>query len=117
MTDVSAVVVSHGHARALGTLLPLLVPLVDELVVVANHPGSLPAEVPPGARVIENPVPRRLAENVNPKLMLRLAKMIATGGMGGEKFIPVKEDRDYFPRIRAFAQLQLSEQEIKEWME
>lgn len=56
-------------------------------------------------------------ENVNPKLMLRLAKMIATGGMGGEKFIKVKEDRDYYPRVRAFAQLQLSEREIKEWME
>jgi ferredoxin len=56
-------------------------------------------------------------ENVNPKLMLRLAKMIATGGLGGEKLIKVKEDRDYFSRIRAFAQLQLSEQEIKEWME
>ena len=56
-------------------------------------------------------------ENVNPKLMLRLAKMIATGGMGGEKLLPVKEDRDYYPRIRAFAQLQLSESEIKEWME
>ena len=56
-------------------------------------------------------------ENVNPKLMLRLAKIIATGGLGGEKFIPVKDDRDYYPRIRAFAQLQLSEQEIKEWME
>lgn len=56
-------------------------------------------------------------ENVNPKMMLRLAKMIATGGLGGEKLIKVKEDRDYFPRIRAFAQLQLSDQEIKEWME
>lgn len=56
-------------------------------------------------------------ENVNPKLMLRLAKMIATGGLGGEKLIKLKEDRDYFPKIRAFAQLQLSEQEIKEWME
>ena len=55
-------------------------------------------------------------ENVNPKLMLRLAKMIATGGLGGEKLLPVKEDRDYYARIRAFAALQLSEQELKEWM-
>ncbi len=56
-------------------------------------------------------------ENVNPKLMLRLAKMIATGGLGGEKLIKTKEDREYYARIRAFAQLQLSDQEIKEWME
>ena len=65
MTEVSAVVVSHGHAAALATLLPLLAPQADELVVVANRLGSLPAEVPVAARVIENPVPRRLAENVN----------------------------------------------------
>jgi ferredoxin len=56
-------------------------------------------------------------ENVNPKLMLRIAKMIATGGMGGEKLIQTKDDRDYYPRIRAFAQLQLSDDVIKEWME
>lgn len=56
-------------------------------------------------------------EKVNPKMMLRLGKMIASGGLGGEKMIKVKEDRDYFTRVRAFAQLQLSEDEIKEWME
>ncbi len=51
MTDVSAVVISHGHAEELGALLPVLAPQVDELVVVANRPGSLPAELPPGTRV------------------------------------------------------------------
>jgi len=65
MTDVSAVVISHGHAEELGSLLPVLAPQVDELVVIANRPGSLPAELRPEARVIENVVPRRLAENVN----------------------------------------------------
>ena len=65
MTDVSAVVISHGHAEELGALLPVLAPQVDELVVVANRPGSLPAELPPGTRVVENVAPRRLAENVN----------------------------------------------------
>jgi N-acetylglucosaminyl-diphospho-decaprenol L-rhamnosyltransferase len=65
MTEVSAVVVSHGHAAELETLLPLLDPQVDELVVVANRPGSVPASLPPGARVLENQDPRRLAENVN----------------------------------------------------
>lgn len=56
-------------------------------------------------------------ENVNPKMMLRLGKMIALGGLGGEKLIASKEDRDYFPRIRAFAELQLSPAEVKEWLE
>ena len=65
MTELSAVVVSHGHARELATLLPRLAPQVDELVVVANTPGSLPVELPPATRVVENPAPRRLAENVN----------------------------------------------------
>ena len=38
---VSAVVVSHGHARELERSLPALAPQVDELVVIANLPGSV----------------------------------------------------------------------------
>jgi heterodisulfide reductase subunit C len=53
---------------------------------------------------------------VNPKMMVRIARMIAAGGLGGPKQIQLKEDRDYFDRIRAFAKLQLSEQEIADWM-
>lgn len=61
---VSAVVVSHGHARVLESLLPALLPQVDELVVVANIPGSI-GTVPDGARVLENETPRTLSANVN----------------------------------------------------
>lgn len=61
---VSAVVVSHGHARELERLLPALVPQVDELVVVANLPGSA-GDVPDGVRVLHNERPRNLAANVN----------------------------------------------------
>src|SRR5262245_57497974 len=61
---VSAVVVSHGHAVELERLLPALVPQVDEVVVVANTPGSADA-VPEGVRVLENPRPLSLAANVN----------------------------------------------------
>ena len=43
MTRLSGIVVSHGHARELETLLPVLAPQVDELVVVANRPGSVPS--------------------------------------------------------------------------
>ena len=63
--SVAAVVVSHGHARELATLLPALAQQVDELVVVSNTPGSAPRALPEGARLLENPQPRRLAENVN----------------------------------------------------
>jgi N-acetylglucosaminyl-diphospho-decaprenol L-rhamnosyltransferase len=62
---VSAVVVSHGHAEELRTLLPALVPEVDELVVVANLPGSVPAELPDGAIAVENLRPAGFAANVN----------------------------------------------------
>jgi N-acetylglucosaminyl-diphospho-decaprenol L-rhamnosyltransferase len=61
---VSAVVVSHGHARELERSLPSLLPQVDELVVIANTPGSVGA-VPPGVRVLENPRRLTFAANVN----------------------------------------------------
>jgi GT2 family glycosyltransferase len=61
---VSAVVVSHGHAAELDQLLPTLAPQVDELVVVANVPGSVGA-VPEGARVLENERSRSFAANAN----------------------------------------------------
>lgn len=61
---ISAVVVSHGHAAELDRLLPVLAPQVDELVVVANVPGSVGA-VPAGVRVLENREPATLAANVN----------------------------------------------------
>jgi N-acetylglucosaminyl-diphospho-decaprenol L-rhamnosyltransferase len=61
---VSAVVVSHGHARELEESLPALAPQVDELLVIGNLPGSV-AAVPDGVRVLENERPRSLAANVN----------------------------------------------------
>lgn len=64
MTRVSAVVVSHGHARELGESLAALAPQVDELVVVANVPGSV-GDVPHRVRVIENDRPLTLSANVN----------------------------------------------------
>ena len=61
---VSAVVVSHEHGRELARSLPALTPQVDEVVVIANAPGSV-GEVPDGVRVLENPRPLPLAANVN----------------------------------------------------
>src|SRR6185312_999870 len=65
---VSGVVVSHGHAAELEQSLPALAPQVDELVVVANVPGSAEG-LPEGTRLLENPDPvpepdavRRLVE-------------------------------------------------------
>ena len=61
---VSAVVVSHGHTEDIARSLPALVPQVDEVVVVANLPGSA-AGVSDGVRILENPRPLSLAANVN----------------------------------------------------
>jgi N-acetylglucosaminyl-diphospho-decaprenol L-rhamnosyltransferase len=61
---VSAVVVSHGHAAELERSLPALQPQVDELLVIANIPGSV-ERVPDGVHVLENPRPLPLAANVN----------------------------------------------------
>ena len=61
---VSAVVVSHGHAAELRESLPALLPQVDEVLVVANVPGSA-VDLPEGVRVVENPTPLTLSANVN----------------------------------------------------
>ena len=57
---VSAIVVSHGHADELERSLPALAPQVDELLVIANLPGSVGA-VPDGVRVSENERPLSFA--------------------------------------------------------
>ena len=53
---------------------------------------------------------------VDPKMMVRIARMVASGGLGGPKRITLRDDRDYFDRVRAFAKLQLTEDEIRDWM-
>ena len=55
-------------------------------------------------------------EDVDPKMMMRIARITASGGLGGPRRIAARHDRDYYDRIRGFAKLQLSEEEIREWM-
>jgi GT2 family glycosyltransferase len=61
---VSAVVVSHGHKAELAESLPVLLPQVEEIVVIANIPGSSPADTS-GVRLIESSRPRGYAANIN----------------------------------------------------
>jgi N-acetylglucosaminyl-diphospho-decaprenol L-rhamnosyltransferase len=58
---VSAVVVSHEGARELAESLPALQRQVDEVLVIANVPGS----VPPGIEALENERPLGFAANLN----------------------------------------------------
>ena len=62
---VTAVVISHGHADELERSLPALAPQVDELLVIANIPGSVRRAVPDGVRVLENDAPLSFAANAN----------------------------------------------------
>jgi GT2 family glycosyltransferase len=62
---VSGVVISHGHARELERSLPALAPQVDELLVIANVPGSVPFDLPDGVRLLANELPLSFAANAN----------------------------------------------------
>ncbi len=64
MTSVSAVVISHGGAVELRESLPALSAQVDELVVIANVPGSV-EDVSPDVRVLVNARPQGFAANAN----------------------------------------------------
>jgi N-acetylglucosaminyl-diphospho-decaprenol L-rhamnosyltransferase len=64
VSRVAAVVVSHGNAREVATLLPALTPQVDEIVLVANTPESVGA-VPDDVDVLLNASPLGFAANVN----------------------------------------------------
>jgi ferredoxin len=55
-------------------------------------------------------------EKLDASLMVRTARIHAYGGMGGKAELTPKADPQYFTRIRAFAQLQLTAQEYEEWM-
>jgi Fe-S oxidoreductase len=54
-------------------------------------------------------------DKVDPRMMMRLARMTALGGRGQAKQIDVRDDRDFFDRVRAFAKLNLSDDELKDW--
>jgi GT2 family glycosyltransferase len=69
---VAAVVVSHGHPRELEESLPALGPQVDELVVIANVPGSVPA----GVEAVHNERPLGFGANVNRGSKLTTAELV-----------------------------------------
>lgn len=69
---VAAVVVSHGHPRELEESLPVLREQVDELVVIANIPGS----VPEGVDAVHNAQPLGFGTNVNMGAALTTAELV-----------------------------------------
>jgi GT2 family glycosyltransferase len=75
--SVAAVVVSHGNAADLERLLPALVPQVDELVVVANVPGSV-GLVPDGVTLLANDTPLGFGTNVNRGVAATTAELVCS---------------------------------------
>ena len=71
---VAAVVVSHGHPRELAESLPALRPQVDELVVIANVPGS----VDDGVDAVHNDAPLGFGANVNKGVALTSAELVVS---------------------------------------
>jgi GT2 family glycosyltransferase len=69
---VAAVLVSHGHPREVERSLPALREQVDELVVIANVPGS----VPPGVEAVHNERPLGYGANVNKGAALTTAELV-----------------------------------------
>lgn len=75
--NVAAVVVSHGNAAELEVLLPALQPQVDELVIVANVPGSV-GVVPDGVRILQNDRPRGFGANVNAGVRATTSELVCS---------------------------------------
>jgi GT2 family glycosyltransferase len=69
---VAAIVVSHGHPHELEESLPVLRAQVDELVVIANIPGS----VPDGVDAVHNAQPLGFGTNVNMGASLTTAELV-----------------------------------------
>jgi N-acetylglucosaminyl-diphospho-decaprenol L-rhamnosyltransferase len=70
--NVAAIVVSHAQADELERSLPALRAQVDELVVIANVPGSVPA----GIDAVHNERPLGYAANLNNGVSLTSAELI-----------------------------------------
>jgi N-acetylglucosaminyl-diphospho-decaprenol L-rhamnosyltransferase len=69
---VAAVVVSHRHPEELARSLPALRTQVEELVVIANVPGS----VPDGVDAVHNPSPLGYGANLNRGFALTAAELV-----------------------------------------
>jgi Fe-S oxidoreductase len=55
-------------------------------------------------------------ERIDAALMLRLAGMRARGALGEAPRIPVREDTQFSPRVKAFARLTMTEEEQAQWL-
>ncbi len=55
-------------------------------------------------------------EAIDPAFIMRLARMRASGAVGEPPRIPVAEDAQFSPRVKAFARLTMTEEEQAGWL-
>jgi N-acetylglucosaminyl-diphospho-decaprenol L-rhamnosyltransferase len=77
---VAAIVVSHGQPRELEGSLPALRAQVDELVVIANIPSS----VPEGVDAVHNDAPLGFASNLNRGVAQTTAELVVSANPDAE---------------------------------
>jgi N-acetylglucosaminyl-diphospho-decaprenol L-rhamnosyltransferase len=75
VSRVAAVVVTHGPHSDVDDCLRMLAGQVNELVVIANLPGTRPV-VPEGTRLVVNDHPAGFAANVNKGLRMTTAPLV-----------------------------------------
>ena len=54
-------------------------------------------------------------EGIDAMKMVRVARISALGSRGGPPQMPNKEEPKFFQKINAFSELQLSEDEVRQW--
>ena len=99
---VSAVVISHGHADELEHSLPVLIQQVDELLLIANIPGSVPRDLPDGIRVLENERPLSFAGNallISPDWLMEDG-LVRASDFADRSFSPTTIDFDAIKRFK-----------------
>ena len=54
-------------------------------------------------------------EGINAMKMVRVAQMSALGSLGAPAVLKSREEKDFFRKINAFSETQMSPDEIKQW--
>jgi len=84
--------------------------------VLLDGPGSPEALAWIGACTRSGVCTPACPEQLDAAFMLRLAQWRAKGALGEPPRIPVKEDTQYSPKVKAFARLTLTEEEQAKWL-
>ncbi len=85
------------------------------LDLMQNAPGSAQALAWLGVCSQSGRCTSACPEGIDAMKMVRVARISALGARGGAARLPNNEEPKFFQKINAFSDLQLSEDEVKEW--